>query len=751
PSPADRAQTLTAWLADLTRRAPLVLFTDDAHLLDLNSIGLLNELLRAGDRFRVLFVTAFRHAEVEATSPLWHTLEEGISHRLALAPLNRAQTADLLNLLLHPTIPSADFVTLCFHNSGGNVFDLLEFLRYLIAKGELTRSGNRWLEPPNPDALSIPPRQSARLLDRLARLAPEARTLAEAATVLGGALELDGWQAVAAVEEDTLFRAVDTLIEQQVVVKVNGGYQFAHDKISDALYESLPPAQKRKLHRRAAQFLEARLEGDDSPLLPLVARHYVAAGVSDKAIAFSLRAARAAEANGAEWDAFHHYRDAARLLEAAPPSPDRDARLLEIYPKAAQFSSAAWIDAATCLRWLQKAIDHHASLGNTDAVFNLSLSYIVTSAITGQYRAARRKIEDLIRDARIEPNTLPWAILYGAGVCLVDWYQGHQQACFDHAVAALNLFEAQLDTLPAEAWPAYSWAIFWRDKARAYLGLPIEMANIEYNRRLMEEGKSDPTIYWHTLTAVGARAAFTGRWDDLLAWKEEAARRSRAMGKIYWFECWISHSYLYGALHHGEFAQVESHLRRVQASPDPYQVRLAYLFRGRYHLFRSEYEAAEENLRRFMELEADDPDNSYPEGLLSLAQTHLARGEMSLAEERTAEGETLAAGGPYANPLYRLQFGHLRARLAMAHDEFDRAETSLQHSLQLARTLDNPLQTAFTHRLWGELLARQHRPDDARRHFNRARDLFLSLGNKYQAAKVTALLEKLGPPAGEPA
>jgi len=151
-----------------------------------------------------------------------------------------------------------------------------------------------------------------------------------------------------------------------------------------------------------------------------------------------------------------------------------------------------------------------------------------------------------------------WAILYGSGVCLADWYQGYQTDCFEHADTAIAIFEKHLDALPDDVWPAYSWALFWRDKARAYLGKPVDMKNVENIRQLMIEGKSDQTIYWHTLTAVTARAAFTGRWSDLLTWKQLASQLSREMGKIYWFECWISHSYLYGAILHGELSQLKT-------------------------------------------------------------------------------------------------------------------------------------------------------------------------------------------------
>jgi len=62
-------------------------------------------------------------------------------------------------------------------------------------------------------------------------------------------------------------------------------------------------------------------------------------------------------------------------LEGYEAYPDRAGLLLEIYEKAAQFSSAAWIDSATCLRWLQRAMDVHTEKrGDGKKSFGLSLS-----------------------------------------------------------------------------------------------------------------------------------------------------------------------------------------------------------------------------------------------------------------------------------------------------------------------------------------------------------------------------------------
>jgi hypothetical protein len=390
---------------------------------------------------------------------------------------------------------------------------------------------------------------------------------------------------------------------------------------------------------------------------------------------------------------------------------------------------------------LQKAIDHYKAENNTDKVFSLSLSYIVASSISSNYDAARKILPEIIEHCKVEEGTLTWAILFGAGVCLNDWYQGYQNDLFDHASASIEIFENQLDTMPEGAWAPYSWALFWREKARAYLGKPVDMNNIEKIHQLMLSGKSDMTIYWHTLTSVGARAAFSGRYNDMLEWKELASKLSADMGKIHWFECWISHSYLYGTLHRGDFSQLENHIERVQASPDPYQVRLAYLFRGRLRQIQGKYKEAEENLNEFLRLEKQSSDNSLLEGYVFLSELLIETGRLSEAEALLEEGMKLAYSGKLENPLYKMQFEQLRARISDANQDYSSAFSHLEKALKTAKELDNPIQQAFIRESQGKIRIKMENRDEGIALLNQARDLFLSLDNKYQAGRITAFLE----------
>jgi len=166
------------------------------------------------------------------------------------------------------------------------------------------------------------------------------------------------------------------------------------------------------------------------------------------------------------------------------------------------------------------------------------------------------------------------------------------------------------------------------------------------------------------------------------------------------------------------------------------------------HLTQGDYPEAEQNLSQFLQMEEGSPDNCYLEGFVHLARTYIGAGATDKAERYIKEGSQLAAEGPYENPLYQLQFLQLKAELDMARENYASIEECLTQSLKLAESLDNPIQTGFIWKLWGRVRIEQNSLEEAEEYLTRARDIFLSLGNKYQAGQVVTFLETL--PRKEP-
>ncbi len=742
-SPEQIARALVEWCRHITATRPLVVVVDDLQWADQLSVDVLNRTIRRLRDRPVLFLGGYRGEEIHTGHPVTHTIEEGLTERIELEPFRAPQVRELLSSMLStPDIPEA-FASGVHRATGGNAFFVNEFLRYLMDEDYVTRRGGSFSLPEHLDDAATPSGLARTVSRRLGYLEPSARALLEVAAVWGDTIHLAHWFQLSGQKPEAFLAAVQELTSRLFVERRSEDFSFVHARARDIVLESIEKDRLRLLSRSAGELLEKQARVRRNDVVPRLAVYFADAGDCERGIRYSLEAGESALAKSAESEAFAHLKRAEALLAASPEGAERDAQLLGIYERVAQLSSAVWIDAPTCLEWFRKAVEQHARMGNLEKVFGLSLSRAITLTIAGHYRDARGVLAEFARG--VAPGTMGWAVLYGVGVCLTDWYEGHQRACLEHATEAIRIFEANLgDASPDGDFAPYSWALFWREKARSYLGLPIDMENIAKIRAMADCGRSDPIVVWHTMTSVGARACFTGRMTDLLDWKTWAEEASRAVGKIFWFECWVSHSYVYGMLGAFRLDALGEHVSRLFKSPDPYQQRLGHLFKGRLALAYGHYDDGARSLETFLEEEEKHgPDNSLLEGLIHLTFCRLGQQRLGDAALLIECGLGLATSAPLGTPIAELQFRRLAAELALANSDADVARASLERALAIAEETDNPVQRGWVHLALARCAAAEERRDAMTSHFAEARRAFASIENEGALQNVAATEARL--------
>lgn len=163
--------------------------------------------------------------------------------------------------------------------------------------------------------LPIPPGVRPVIVRRIRRLSERCRELLGAAAVLGRELELDELAQLSGLERGQLLDLLDEAMSERLLGDVPGGsgrLRFGHALIRATLYDELTPATRIQLHQRAGEALEAVHSGDPGPHLAQLAQHFVAAGVTAKAIGYARRAGDRAAAQLA-------FEEAARLYRLALP------------------------------------------------------------------------------------------------------------------------------------------------------------------------------------------------------------------------------------------------------------------------------------------------------------------------------------------------------------------------------------------------------------------------------------------------
>jgi DNA-binding NtrC family response regulator/tetratricopeptide (TPR) repeat protein len=295
-------------LARAAEAHPHVMVLEDAHWMDAATEEWAARLAESLAAQRVLFVVTYRPGYRPPFGD--HTFHT----RLALTTLSTDDSVRMARELLG-TVPD-ELEALVVGKAEGNPFFLEELVRSV---GELGAAGPL-------DAALVPDTIQDTVTARINRLGEAPRRALRIAAVIGR--EFSRGLLSRAVERQTPLddllrelRAVELIREQRVFPDVS--YAFKHALTHEVAYQSIPVEERRALHQRIAQALEA-LHGERiAEVAGALARHYVAAEDWERALVHLVRAAETAARAFATRDALELYDEALQAAARRPGSRDR--------------------------------------------------------------------------------------------------------------------------------------------------------------------------------------------------------------------------------------------------------------------------------------------------------------------------------------------------------------------------------------------------------------------------------------------
>jgi DNA-binding SARP family transcriptional activator len=330
---------------------PVILFLDDLHLADQDTRELLEDLVVRLADLPVLVLLASRSAEAGEISLLEAAGAQAT--RIDLGRLPSPAVREIAGSLVGEE-QSAVLAHLLDERGGGLPLAIAELINHLWDEGLLIPQAEaRWRLAEGLDERRVPRGEPLQELvaARVRRLPSSARRLTALAAVAGHAFESallekagDEHAAVVEIGLEVLLRR--WLIRQRlqhwssgrrqrdIVLWSQGArrgtFEFAHPVLHDLIYDEIHPLRRQVLHREVADALEglhgARVDG----ICEVLAHHYTAAGVWNKAFLYlEMSALRARDLQAR--DAMHHHGRLAlqvldRLEAASPDGPWRAAR-----------------------------------------------------------------------------------------------------------------------------------------------------------------------------------------------------------------------------------------------------------------------------------------------------------------------------------------------------------------------------------------------------------------------------------------
>jgi DNA-binding SARP family transcriptional activator len=320
PRPSENQRRLFEglWhlLGALAEEQPLLVLLEDLHWMDATSLRFLAFLARRLEGVRACVIATARLDEADADGSTLRAIlaelrADGRPLEVRLAPLSRPQTRQLVEMLAPRHRPlSPQEIERIWEMSEGSPFVVIEALRSLEAAGA-ERDGA---------GLALPEGVRRLILDRVARLSAQASRTVAAASVIGRDFDHVLVGRVTEIGSDESAAAFEELVRARLLHQRGAGFEFAHERVREAVYDSLLPPRRRLLHASVTRTLETLHAGELEPHYGALAHHAREGGLWVEAVEYLRQGSAVVTARGALREAVGMLEQALALLPALSPA-----------------------------------------------------------------------------------------------------------------------------------------------------------------------------------------------------------------------------------------------------------------------------------------------------------------------------------------------------------------------------------------------------------------------------------------------
>ena len=278
--PGDRSELFAAirtFFQRIAERSTVVMVFEDLHWADDGVLEFIEDLIERSNRHPILVITLSR-PELLQRHPGWGSGRRN-TLSMHLSPLSDNDMRELVSGMA-PGIPEDAVLTITERAEGIPLY-AVEFVRMLIANGDLVRDGDTFVLTGSVSGLAVPDSLAAVIGARLDRLDPSDRELVQDAAVLGQSFSLQGLAAVQSTDSATLLEPLRDLVRHEMFEleedprsAERGQYRFVQGLIREVAYARLSRGDRHVRHRRVAEYFAGLGEVE---LAGIVASHYLSA------------------------------------------------------------------------------------------------------------------------------------------------------------------------------------------------------------------------------------------------------------------------------------------------------------------------------------------------------------------------------------------------------------------------------------------------------------------------------------------
>ncbi len=250
---------------------PLVLFLDDLQWIDAATLGLVEDLVGRRETRHVLLIGAYRDNEVYLSHPLRLALDALRSNgtRVSAIVLSALTLDEVCRLIARAVHGNEEHVRplarLVIDKTGGNPFFTIQLLTELATESLLTFDAGaamwRW-NLARIGAKGYTDNLARLMVGKLQRLPVAAQEALKELACLGSIVEFARLAIVRESSEEEVHATFRDAARAGLVIRLQGAYQFAHDRVQEAAYALIPQASRPEMHLRIGRRLREANDGE---------------------------------------------------------------------------------------------------------------------------------------------------------------------------------------------------------------------------------------------------------------------------------------------------------------------------------------------------------------------------------------------------------------------------------------------------------------------------------------------------------
>jgi predicted ATPase/KaiC/GvpD/RAD55 family RecA-like ATPase len=329
-------EAVSQFVVNISKTTPLMLVLDDLQWCDQSSLLLLHYIARGVYRDPLLLLGAYRDTEIDEKHQLFPVLtdlkRERLLNSVRLKRFSLDEVTEIIKKILWQDNVPKDFCNLIYEKTQGNPFFVEEVIESLLEEGIIYPHGVEY-HFKEISEIEFPETVKSVLQARLGRLDDETLQVLTMASFVGNDFSLKALRNVAGIEQNRLLQIIEKMMTKRLlncrVVRGEETCSFSDVLIKDALYESVGPLRRKKLHRIVGRALEKEYAKDIDEHLGELAAHFLEGGEKEKAFEYFLKAGEKAARIYANNEAKSYFESALRLFDEIGGELQEKARILE--------------------------------------------------------------------------------------------------------------------------------------------------------------------------------------------------------------------------------------------------------------------------------------------------------------------------------------------------------------------------------------------------------------------------------------